>query len=90
MKIAVIDDHRMFRDSVVSFFTSESFCDGAFSAASVAEGKALVAERHPTVAPLDMSFPGEGGVALVEWIRTKAPETACVFLTMHEELAHLR
>lgn len=90
MTIVVIDDHRMFRESIVSFFEAESFCERALPAASVAEGKQLIEQHAPEVALVDMSFPGEGGIALAEWARNEAPGTACVFLTMHEEISNLR
>lgn len=90
MNIIVVDDHKMFRESVVSFLEAEPFCEQAFAASTVAEARTLITEHTPQVALVDLSFPGEGGLTLVEWATAEVPEMACVFLTMHEEMSNLR
>ncbi len=90
MTIIVVDDHRMFRDSVVSFLEAEDFCDTALAAATVTEARTMIGEHSPQIALVDLSFPDEGGIELVKWAHTAAPDMHCIFLTMHEELGNLR
>ncbi|MFP4377333.1 MAG: response regulator [Spirochaetales bacterium] len=90
MKILVVDDHKMFRESVVSFLEREEFCDQVDAAGSVDEAQRLIVESAPDVVLVDLSFPGEGGTALVQWAAHVAPSVACILLSMHEEVADLR
>lgn len=89
MKILIVDDHKMFRESVVSFLEREEFCDGVYAAATIKEAEKLISDEQIDVALVDLSFPGEGGVELVKRTRAAAPAPACVFLSMHEEITHL-
>lgn len=90
MTVIVVDDHRMFRDSIATFLAGEEFCDHVLSAAEVSEAKALITDHAPDVALVDLSFPGEGGTTLVEWGQSVVPDMASIFLTMHEDIRDLR
>jgi len=90
MTIIVVDDHRMFRESVVTFLEAEDFCENVLAAASVTDARKLITEHLPQVALVDLSFPGEGGTELVKWARSAAPDMHSIFLTMHEELENLQ
>lgn len=90
MTILVVDDHRMFRESIVAFLKADDFCENVLAAADVTAARTLITEHLPDIALVDLSFPGEGGTVLVDWARSAAPNRHCIFLTMHEELDNLR
>lgn len=90
MKIIVVDDHKMFRESVLSFIEREPFCDRIDAAGSVEEAQRLIVEHEHDVALVDLSFPGQGGTELAKWAQSAVPGLSCLFVSMHEELSDLR
>jgi len=88
--IIVVDDHKMFRESIVSLLKEEPFCTKVAEAGNVPEGRRLVEDLSPDVALVDMSFPGEGGSALIRWAVSIQPEMKLIVLSMHEEIGDLR
>jgi len=80
----------MFRDSVVSFLEAEDFCENALAAASVTEARTMISKHLPQIALVDLSFPDEGGIELVKWAHSSAPDMHSIFVTMHEETNDLR
>ena len=82
--------HQIPRSSMIGFFRNESFCRRVEGVSSVAEARDAIAAEAPDVVVTDLSFPAQGGPALIAWCQVHAPRTAILCLTMHAELSVLK
>jgi len=91
IRVLLVDDHQMFRESLMDFLGNEFFCKEVQGASCVAEARELISAAPPEVAVCDLNFPGdESGYDLIEWIGESYPDVGVVCLTMHAELEVLR
>ena len=90
VKILLVDDHRVLRDSVSGFLAQEPFCSAVVAVGTAAEAKTILAKGGTDVLLCDLSLAGDHGLALIEWSQVHHPDTACLCLTMHGELSMLR
>ncbi|TVR94329.1 MAG: DNA-binding response regulator [Spirochaetaceae bacterium] len=91
ISVLLVDDHQMFRDSLIDFLGNEFACKEVRGAATVAEARTLIEATAPDVAICDLNFPGEeSGYDLIEWIRNRYPQVGVLCLTMNSELQVLR
>lgn len=84
IRVAVVDDHPLFRDGVVNTLNaSEEFVVVA-QAASADDAIRLVAELEPDVLLLDMKLPG-GGIEALNAITSGASGTKVMMLTIVDD-----
>jgi DNA-binding NarL/FixJ family response regulator len=82
-QIAIVDDHALVRAGLRTELSNAGF-EIAGEAGDGPEGLALIAERHPDVAIVDIALPGFDGIELTKRIKAAYPQTRVVILTMHE------
>jgi DNA-binding NarL/FixJ family response regulator len=82
-RIAIVDDHALVRAGLRTELSNAGF-EIAGEAGDGPEGLALIAERHPDVAIVDIALPGFDGIELTKRIKAAYPQTRVVILTMHE------
>lgn len=90
MKILLVDDHQIFRESLIRFLTNESFCEETFEAEDVEHAQRIISTTKPDLLITDLSLPNRTGVSLIDWCRTNAPNLRIICLTMHAEIPVLR
>jgi DNA-binding NarL/FixJ family response regulator len=91
ISVLLVDDHQMFRDSLIDFLANEFVCKEVQGAATVAEARTLIDAAPPDIAICDLNFPGEeNGYDLIDWIKGNHPDIGILCLTMHSELQVLR
>ncbi|MFG1478968.1 response regulator transcription factor [Xanthobacter sp. V4C-4] len=77
--IAVVDDERDLRDSIVEYLQDCGF--ETIGAADALSFRALVAERRIDVVILDVAMPGEDGLSLARWLRRAGIPLGIIFAT---------
>ncbi len=90
MRVVVADDHALVRQSIVKAVASE---EGLEVVAEAADGPAAlraVMTHEPGMIVLDIAMPGQDGLAVAEQLRAEHPETAVLFLSMHDDDASLQ
>lgn len=70
-RIAVVEDEPDLREAVAEYLGANGF--DVVMAADAAEMRALVAEQSFNLAILDIAMPGEDGLSLGRWLRTRMP-----------------
>lgn len=87
--VLVVEDHALVRQSLVKIVS-----EGAFRVVGeVGDADAAleqVRQHQPDIVLLDIGLPGEDGLQLAGRIRSAAPATRIVFVTMHEDDATIR
>lgn len=80
--ILVVDDEEGVRESVAEYVALQGF-----SVATAADGRGMrdrIAEREPALVVLDVGLPGEGGLALAQWLRSRG-RMGIIMLTGHSD-----
>lgn len=79
--VLIIDDHRMFADSLARLLADEADLEVVGVTSSGAEGVDLAVALQPKVALVDYDMPDRNGVDIVADIKARAPEVMTVMLT---------
>ena len=84
LTIVLVEDHALTRAGLRTALESTGDVRVIAEAGDGISAERLIAETQPNVAIVDIGLPGRDGVALTRAIKTAAPETHVVILTMHE------
>jgi DNA-binding NarL/FixJ family response regulator len=85
IRILIADDHVLVRSGLRALLRADPDLEVVGEAGDGAETVRLAAELSPDLVLLDVSMPGESGIATAERLKAVHPEIAVLFLTMHEE-----
>ena len=89
IRIFIADDHKIFRDGLVSLLSRE---DDMIVVAQAASGKEVLEQLH-TVSPdlliLDIHMPGMPGEAICKWVKEQSPQMLVLVLSMHDESTYI-
>jgi DNA-binding NarL/FixJ family response regulator len=87
--VVVVDDHRAFSELLALALTGEPDLRCVGTAATVAEGLALVDRLRPDVVVMDVQVGADDGVAATALLTGRYPELRVVVLTAHADRATL-
>jgi DNA-binding NarL/FixJ family response regulator len=90
IKIAIVDDHTLFREGVRRVLESEHDIEVCGEAGCGPDAILLVAATAPDVVLLDVEMPGDGVSATVRRLKEISPGTAVIILSMYDESALVR
>jgi DNA-binding NarL/FixJ family response regulator len=90
MRILLVDDHQILRESVAEFLKQEPFTEDVLDVGSVEEARATLVRFEADVLVTDLEFPAESGKDLLRWVHNEHPDTGCICMTMHAEVPLLR
>jgi DNA-binding NarL/FixJ family response regulator len=86
IKIAIVDDHTLFRNGVATLMAEYKELSVVFEASN---GKELMTKisggKIPDVILMDINMPGTDGYAATTWIKSNYPEVAVLALSMYED-----
>lgn len=85
IRVAVIEDHPMFRQGLVALLNTLPDIDVVGEAADAEEGQHLVTSTEPDVVLMDLHLPGRSGTDLTAHITAHHPNVAVLVLTMLED-----
>jgi len=84
--IALVDDHRLFRQGIVSLISTFSDYEVLFEAGSGEEFCGKVSQKFkPKIVLLDLNMPTLSGQQTSEWIRKNHPDIHIIVLSMDGE-----
>jgi DNA-binding NarL/FixJ family response regulator len=83
IRVAVVDDHPLFRDGVIQTFDNSDELDLVAMGASGDDAVQIVRDVHPDVLLLDIQLPG-GGIEAAQMIASLAAHTKIIILTASE------
>jgi DNA-binding NarL/FixJ family response regulator len=86
IKIAIVDDHTLFRNGVATLMAEYKELSVVFEASN---GKELMTKissgKIPDVILMDINMPSTDGYAATTWIKSNYPEVAVLALSMYED-----
>jgi DNA-binding NarL/FixJ family response regulator len=85
VRVALVDDQRLFSDALTTRLTREPDVEVVGAARSGTELLVLVARRPVDVVLLEVDLAGEDGPALVEQVRAAAPHVGLVAVTSSQD-----
>ena len=89
IRILVADDHPLFRAGVVASLSRQPNFTVIAEASSGEEAYILAAEHLPDILLLDITMPGEGGIAAAQRIAATFPIVRIIMLTVSEDQDNL-
>jgi DNA-binding NarL/FixJ family response regulator len=84
IRIVLVEDHALTRMGLRTALEAGGDVTVVAEADDGITAEALILRERPDVAILDIGLPGRDGVALTRAVKTQAPDTRIVILTMHE------
>lgn len=85
MKVAIVDDHKMFRQGVEAMLDDHDDVSLAWGSANSAETLAKMKEEVPDVIMMDITLGEESGITLTKKILEIYPDIKILGLSMHKE-----
>lgn len=84
IRVLVADDHTVVREGIRHVLEGEPGFEVVAEAANGADLLALATRHRPDVVVLDISMPGESGIAVTARLRRTLPETRILILSMYD------
>lgn len=85
--VALIDDHPVLTGALASVLAAQPDVATVFTAASLDEGRRLLARERPELAVIDVRLDRDDGLALLRELPLVSPQTRAVVLTAHPQTA---
>jgi DNA-binding NarL/FixJ family response regulator len=90
LKVLVVDDHRLFRQGLISLMsTREDLVDVVGEATSAQEAMYMAEAMRPDVILMDIYMPHGDGLQATKELRQRFPEISIVILTSSDDDDHL-
>ncbi|MGV3771674.1 MAG: response regulator transcription factor [Verrucomicrobiales bacterium] len=83
LKVALADDHALVRAGIRSLLEALEWVEVVGEANDGREALALIAEKQPNIALLDISMPGLNGLETAAQVTSEFPQTKIIILSMH-------
>jgi len=83
--VVVVEDHRMFREQLVHLIEKSDEMKVTGEADNIRDGLALVREKRPHIAVVDISLKGSSGIELLKDLRAHGSTVPVLILSMHDE-----
>jgi DNA-binding NarL/FixJ family response regulator len=85
LSVVIVEDHPMFREQLAHLINKEPDMTVCGEADNVPDGLALIKDRHPQIAIVDISLNGSSGLELLKDLRAHGIDLPVLVLSMHDE-----
>lgn len=84
-KVFIVDDHPMMREGLAQLIAQEADLEVCGEAEDAAEAIQKIESLKPTLALVDITLRSTNGLELIKDLRVRAPGTAVLVVSMHDE-----
>lgn len=85
IRIALADDHRLFREGLATVLSSQAHFNVVIEAAGGEELLGKMEKMVPDVLLLDLKMPGMDGIEVAKRVKADYPKVRIIILTMHHQ-----
>lgn len=89
MRLAIVDDHDLTRESLQNMLSDESDIEIVGEASNGRQALLLCSRLRPDLILMDVRMPEMDGLAATKEVKQRYPQTSVVMLTMHENPDYL-
>ncbi len=89
IRILLADDHALVREGIRRVLEEEPGLEVVAEAADGEEAVTLAREHRPDVAVLDITMPGASGFEVTARLKSEAPDTRVLILSMHDDAEYV-
>ncbi len=86
IKVMIIDDHQLIIDGIKALLQDENDIEFIAGANNMIQALDIISETKIDVALVDISMPGESGIAITKKLKELSPDINVLALTMHEDI----
>jgi DNA-binding NarL/FixJ family response regulator len=86
IKVMIIDDHQLIIDGIKALLQDENDIEFIAGANNMLQALDIISETKIDVALVDISMPGESGIAVTKKLKELSPDINVLALTMHEDI----
>src|SRR6185369_13821855 len=86
MRVAVVDDHELFRAGIRHILETTSDCLLVGEAATARDALTMIDTARPDVVLMDVALPGMDGVVATREIRRRTPAARVLILSAHDQI----
>ncbi len=88
-KILLIDDHPLFRESLIQIIKTFPDVEVVGEAGDASEGENMAMGLHPDLAVVDLSLPDKSGIQLTRTLISLLPSIKIVIVSMHTKIDYV-
>ncbi|WP_018664784.1 response regulator [Heyndrickxia acidiproducens] len=88
-KIAIIDDHQLFREGVKRILEFEKNFEVVAEGENGGEALDIIAEYHPDVVLMDINMPYQNGIMATRKLVKAYPDTKVIILSIHDDESYV-
>src|SRR5215211_4607572 len=89
IRLAIVDDHQLARESLRDMLTDEPDLEVVGEAASGREALSLCSRLHPDLVLMDVRMPEVDGLTATRKVKQRYPKISVLMVTMHENPDYL-
>ncbi len=83
--IVIVDDHPIVREGFQKLINSEADFNVVGTAETAAEAVALITEKNPDIAMVDLSLKESSGIELIKDLQVQCPNVRILVVSLHDE-----
>jgi DNA-binding NarL/FixJ family response regulator len=84
-RIAIVEDNRVIRESLVEFVQSDTGCTCVCACATAEEALKLLPKHQPEIVLMDIQLPGTSGIECTAQLKQLLPSVQIIMVTVYED-----
>jgi len=88
LRIALVDDHPLFRAGIRSILQQQADFNVVAEAGDARQAYEIAESAHPEVMVVDLNLPGVDGISVTREVLRRAPQTKVLILSMYTDEIH--
>jgi DNA-binding NarL/FixJ family response regulator len=84
-KIAIVEDNRIIRESLMEFVQADAECECVFACATAAEALRMIPRHQPEIVLMDIQLPDSSGIECTAQLKQILPSVQIIMVTVYED-----
>ncbi|MGA2541704.1 MAG: response regulator transcription factor [Verrucomicrobiota bacterium] len=84
-RIAIVEDNRIIRESLMEFVQGDAECECVFACATAAEALRMIPKHQPEIVLMDIQLPDISGIECTAQLKQLLPSVQIIMVTVYED-----